>query len=45
MQERTGGGVSRLPRVRIGAAIAVAIAIAFVAWLLVRNNDDSSNTS
>jgi hypothetical protein len=45
MQERTGGGVSRLPRVRIGAAIAVAIAIAFVAWLLVRNNDDSSSSS
>jgi hypothetical protein len=45
MQERTGGGVSRLPQVRIGAAIAVAIAIAFVAWLLVRNNDDSSNAS
>jgi hypothetical protein len=45
MQERMGGGMSRLPQVRIGAAVAVAVAIAFVAWLLVRGNGDSSNAA
>ena len=44
MTERTGAGSSRFPSVRIGAAVAVAVAIAFVAWLLIRN-DDSSSTS
>jgi hypothetical protein len=44
MTERTGAGSSRFPSVRIGAAVAVAIAIAFVAWFFIRN-DDSSSTS
>jgi hypothetical protein len=45
MTERTGAGSSRLPSVRIGAAVAVAIAIAFVAWFFIRENNDSSSTS
>ena len=44
MSHGTSAG-SGLPNVRIGAAIAVAIAIAFVAWLLVRGNDDGSKAS
>jgi hypothetical protein len=44
MSQGTSAG-SGLPNVRIGAAIAVAIAIAFVAWLLVRGNDDGSKAS
>jgi hypothetical protein len=31
--------------IRIGAVIAVALAAAFVVWLLVRNDDSSSNAS
>ena len=45
MRERTGAGSNRLPGMRIGAAVAVAIAIAFVVWLLIRNNDSSSTSA
>lgn len=36
---------ARLPSVRIGAVIAIALAAAFVVWLIVRGNDDSSSSS
>jgi hypothetical protein len=36
---------ARLPSVRIGAIVAVALAAAFVVWLIVRGNDDSSSSS
>jgi hypothetical protein len=36
---------ARLPGVRIGAVIAIALAAAFVVWLIVRGDDDSSSTS
>ena len=38
-------GWARLSSVRIGAVIALAIAAAFVIWLLVRNDDNSSGST
>jgi hypothetical protein len=38
-------GWARLSSVRIGAVVAVALAAAFVIWLVVRGNDDSSSSS
>ena len=35
---------ARLPSVRIGAVVAIALAAAFVAWLIIRGNDDSSSS-
>jgi hypothetical protein len=43
MSERRTGPWARRPNVRVGAVVAVAIAVAFVAWLLVRGGD--SNTA
>jgi hypothetical protein len=34
---------ARRPDVRVGAVVAVAIAVAFVAWLLVRGGDSNPN--
>jgi hypothetical protein len=36
-------GVSRRSPIRIGAVVAIAVGAAFVVWLLVVNDDDSSN--
>lgn len=36
---------ARRPDVRIGAVIAVAIAVAFVVWLLVRGGDSNSSST
>jgi hypothetical protein len=44
MDERTSGARRRLDGVRIGAVIAVAVAIAFVVWLLVRGGDENEAT-
>lgn len=41
----TLSSVVRRPKVRVGAVIAVAIAAAFLVWLLVRENDDSSSNA
>jgi hypothetical protein len=38
-------GWARLSSVRIGAVVALAVAAAFVIWLVVRGNDDSSSSS
>jgi hypothetical protein len=38
-------GRTRQAPIRIGAVVALAIAIAFVVWLVVRGNDNSSTTS
>jgi hypothetical protein len=38
-------GWARLSSVRIGAVIALAVAAAFVIWLVIRGNDNSSSTS
>jgi hypothetical protein len=38
-------GWARLSSVRIGAAVAIAVAAAFVIWLVIRGNDDSSSAS
>jgi hypothetical protein len=38
-------GWARLSSVRIGAVVAIAVAAAFVIWLFVRGNDDSSTSS
>jgi hypothetical protein len=43
MSEQTDTGWARLSGVRIGAVVAIALAAAFVVWLLVRGNDDSSS--
>ena len=43
MNERLTSPWARRPDVRVGAVIAVAIAVAFVVWLLVRGGD--SNTA
>lgn len=45
MSEPRDTGWARLSSVRIGAVIALAIAAAFVIWLLVRNNDNNSSSS
>jgi len=37
--------LGRLPRVRLGAVIAIALAAAFVAWLAVRNGSHSVATN
>jgi ferric-dicitrate binding protein FerR (iron transport regulator) len=42
VNERTLRPWARRPDVRIGAVVAVAIAAAFVIWLLVRGNDSNS---
>ena len=42
MNERLTGPWARRPDLRVGAIVAVAIAVAFVVWLLVRSGD--SNT-
>jgi hypothetical protein len=34
-----------MPSVRIGAVVAIALAAAFVVWLIVRGTDDSSSSS
>jgi hypothetical protein len=36
---------SRQAPIRIGAVVALAVAIAFVAWLVVRGDDNSSSTA
>jgi hypothetical protein len=41
----TVGRSTRQTPIRIGAVVALALAIAFVVWLLVRGNDHSSTTS
>jgi len=45
VSEQRETGWARLSGVRIGAVVAVAIAVAFVVWLLVRGNDDSSSAT
>ena len=45
VNERGDRGWTRLPSVRIGAVVAVALAAAFAVWLLVRGNDDSSTST
>ena len=42
MNERLTSPWARRPDVRVGAVVAVAIAIAFVVWLLVRGGDSST---
>lgn len=44
VNESNPAGWARRPDVRIGAVIAVAIAVAFVAWLLVRGGDSNSSS-
>jgi len=41
----TAGRSTRQAPIRIGAVVALAVAIAFVVWLLVRGNDNSSTAS
>jgi hypothetical protein len=41
----TTAGRSRQAPIRIGAVVALAVAIAFVVWLVVRGNDNSSSTT
>jgi hypothetical protein len=43
VSERGDTGWARLSSVRIGAVVALALAAAFVVWLFVRGNDDSSS--
>jgi hypothetical protein len=43
--DRTSAPRSRQAPIRIGAVGAVAVATAFVVWLLVRGNDNSSSTA
>jgi hypothetical protein len=38
-------GWARLSSMRIGAVVALAVAAAFVIWLIVRGNDNSSSTT
>ena len=40
----TVGRSTRQAPIRIGAVVALAVAIAFVVWLVVRGNDNSSST-
>ena len=44
MSEPRDTGWARLSSVRVGAVVAIALAAGFVAWLLVRGNDDSSGS-
>jgi hypothetical protein len=41
----TAGRSTRQAPIRIGAVVALALAIAFVVWLVVRGNDNSSSTT
>ena len=41
----TAGRSTRQAPIRIGAVVALALAIAFVVWLVVRGNDNSSSTA
>jgi hypothetical protein len=43
--ERGDTSWARLPSVRIGAVVAIALAAAFAVWLIVRGNDDSSSST
>jgi hypothetical protein len=43
--ETSDRGWARLPVVRIGAVVAIALAAAFAVWLLVRGNDDSPSSA
>jgi hypothetical protein len=45
MNERLPRPWARRPELRIGAVVAVAIAVAFVVWLLVRGGDSNSTPS
>ncbi len=45
VNERSHAAWARRPDVRIGAVVAVAVAAAFVVWLLVRNNDSNTSSS
>lgn len=45
MDEPTLGGWARLSNVRIGAVVAVAVAVAFIVWLLVRGDDKAATTN
>ena len=45
MADGTTAGRTRQAPIRIGAVVALALAIAFVVWLIVRGNDNSSTTS
>jgi hypothetical protein len=45
MSEQGDTGWARLSSVRIGAVVAIALAAAFVVWLLVRGNDNSSSNA
>ena len=45
MSEPRDTGWAHLSSVRIGAVVAIAVAAAFVVWLIVRGHDDSSNTT
>jgi hypothetical protein len=40
---RSGAPWARNPQLRMGAAVAVALAVGFVVWLLVRGGDSSSS--
>jgi hypothetical protein len=44
VSEQRDSGWARLSGVRIGAVIALALAAAFVVWLIVRGDDESSST-
>ena len=45
MADGTTAGRTRQAPIRIGAVVALAVAIAFVVWLVVRGNDNSSSTA
>ena len=45
MSEQRDTGWARLSSVRIGAVVAIALAAAFIVWLVVRGNDDSSSST
>jgi hypothetical protein len=45
VNERSRAAWVRRPDVRIGAVLAVALAVAFVVWLLVRDDDSNSSAS
>jgi hypothetical protein len=44
VNERSGVPWARRPDVRIGAVMAVAIAVAFIVWLVVRGGDSNSSS-
>jgi hypothetical protein len=45
VSEPRARGWARLSSVRIGAVVAIAVAVAFVIWLIVRGNDDNSSAT